>query len=128
MGVPVTFLSANSRSLLGNAVSNLVPNETYLIVPWSEVSPSLATNSPAPNTLEDWIAALNYRLVDQSLVDTNSQTGTKITAGRRFITQVNGKGLDNGIFESGVDLVAYQITTTIYLPDPSPVRPSATDL
>ena len=128
MGVPVTFLSANSRSLLGNAVSGLVPNETYLVVPWSEVSPSLATNSPAPNTLEDWIAAINYRLVDQSLVDTNPQTGAKITAGRRFITQLNGKGLDNGIFESGVDLVAYQITTTIYLPDPSPVRPSATDL
>ena len=40
----------------------------------------------------------------------------------------NQTSLDNGIFESGVDLVAYQITTTIYSPDSSPRRPSATNL
>ena len=128
MGVPVTFLSENSRSLPGSTITNLVPTETYLVVPWSEISSALQLGSSTPNTLEDWIAAINYRLVDRSLTDTNPTTGAKITAGRRFLTQINGKGIDNGNFESGVDLVAYQITTTIYTPDPSPVRPLATDL
>lgn len=128
MGVPVTFLSANSRSLLGSAVSNLVANETYLIVPWSEISVSLETASPAPDTLEDWIAAITYRLVDQSLADTNPQTGAKITAGRRFLTQINGKGFDDGFFEAGVGLIAYQLTTTIYAPDSSPTRPPVSNL
>ena len=128
MGVPVTFLSANSRSVLGSAVDNLVPNETYLVVPWSEVSGSLGSNPPAPDSLEDWIAAINYQLVDKSLTDTNSQSGAKITAGRRFTTQINGKGFDDGFFESGVGLIAYQITTTIYAPDPSPTRPLASNL
>ncbi|MFN5972356.1 MAG: hypothetical protein ACK48H_21250 [Microcystis sp.] len=128
MGVPVTFLSANSRSLLGNAVIDLVPNETYLVVPWSEVSASLAADSPAPNTLEDWIAAINYRLVDQCLADTNPLTGTKITLGLRIISEINGKGLDSGVFEPGSDLIGYQITTTIYSLDNSPARPLVSDL
>ena len=128
MGVPVTFLSANSRSVLGSAVDNLVANETYLVVPWSEVSGSLGSNPPAPDSLEDWIAAINYQLVDKSLTDTNSQSGAKITAGRRFTTQINAKGFDDGFFESGVGLIAYQLTTTIYAPDPSPARPPASNL
>ncbi|MCA2685952.1 MAG: hypothetical protein IM504_23240 [Microcystis sp. M038S2] len=128
MGVPVTFLSPNSRSLLGSTITNLVPTETYLVVPWSEISSALQSGSSTPNTLEDWIAAINYTLVDRSLTDINPTTQQKLTASRRFITQINGKGLDNGNFESGVDLVGYQITTTIYTPDPSPVRPPATDL
>jgi len=128
MGVPVTFLSANTRSALGNAITGLIPSETYLVVPWAEISGSLTANSPTPDTLEDWIAALLYRLVDRTLADTNTQTGAKITAGRRLLAEINGKGLDNGIFEPGQDLIAYQLTTTIYSPDSSPTRPNPSSL
>lgn len=128
MGVPITFLSANTRSALGTAITNLAASETYLVVPWSEVAGSLAANSPTPNTLEDWIAALLYTLVDRTLADTNTQTGAKITAGRRFLSEINGKGLDNGIFEPGQDLIAYQLTTTIYSSDSSPTRPDPSSL
>ena len=128
MGVPVTFLSANTRSALGTAITGLSPSETYLVVPWTEISGSLTANSPAPDTLEDWIAALLYRLVDQTLADTNTQTQAKITAARRFIGEFNGKGLDNGQFEPGQDLIAYQITITLYSPDSSPARPNPSTL
>lgn len=128
MGVPVTFLSANTRSSLGSAITNLVSTETYLVVPWSEVSGSLGSGSASPDSLEDWLAALNYQLVDKSLADTNTQTGAKITAVRRFTTQINGKGFDDGFFEAGVGLIAYQLTTTIYVPDSSPTRPPASNL
>lgn len=128
MGVPVTFLSANTRSALGNSITGLSPSETYLVVPWTEISGSLTANSPAPDTLEDWIAALLYRLVDKTLADTNTQTGAKITAARRLIGESNGKGLDNGQFEPGQDLIAYQITITLYSPDSSPARPNPSTL
>lgn len=128
MALPVTFFSPNTRSALGSAITGLAPNETYLVVPWSEVSVALESNPSAPDSLEDWIAAINYQLVDKTLIDTNSQTGTKITPGRRFITQINGKGFDDGFFEPGVSLITYQITTTIYAPDPSPTRPPASNL
>lgn len=128
MALPVTFLSPNTKSVLGNAIAGLVPTETYLIIPWSEVSPALGSALPAPDSLEDWIAAINYQLVDKTLADTNSQTNTKITPARRFVTAINGKGFDDGFFETGVGLIAYQLTTTIYVPDPSPVRPSVSSL
>lgn len=128
MGVPVTFLSANTRSALGNTITDLIPSETYLVVPWAEISGSLMANSPTPDTLEDWIAALLYRLVDRTLADTNTQTGAKLTAGRRFVGEINGRGLDNGIFEPGQDLIAYQLTTTIYSPSLSPTRPNPSSL
>ena len=127
MGVPVTFLGTNTKSDLGSAIT-LSPTKRYLVIDWEDVDQAIDSQSAIPDNLEDWIAAINYALADKSLEDTNPQTGAKITAGRRFVTQVNGKGLDNGIFESGVDLVAYQITTTIYVPDPSPARPPATNL
>jgi hypothetical protein len=127
MGVPVTFLVSNTQSGLGSAIT-LSPTKRYLVVDWEDVDQAINSQSATPNNLEDWIAAINYALADKSLEDTNPQTQTKITAGRRFLTQINGKGLDNGIFESGVDLIAYQITTTIYAPDSSPARPPATDL
>ena len=127
MGVPVTFLSANTRSALGTAITGLIASETYLVVPWAEISNSLAPNSPIPDTLEDWLAAILFHLVDRSLADTNPQTGAKITAGRRFIFQFNGKGIESN-FESGTDLIGYQITGTIYAPDPSPARPPAINL
>jgi len=127
MGVPVTFLGANTQAGLGSAIT-LSPSKRYLVVDWEDIDQSINSIGATPDNLEDWIAAINYRLVDQTLSDTNPQTGTKITAGRRFLTQINGKGLDNGNFESGIDLVAYQITTTIYAPDPSPARPPATNL
>jgi len=127
MGVPVTFLVSNTQSGLGSAIT-LSPTKRYLVVDWEDVDQAINSQSATPNNLEDWIAAINYALADKSLEDTNPQTQTKITAGRRFLTQINGKGLDNGIFESGVDLVAYQITTTIYAPDPSPARPPAINL
>jgi hypothetical protein len=127
MGVPVTFLGANTQAGLGSAIT-LSPSKRYLVIDWEDVDQAIDSAGATPDNLEDWIAAINYALADKSLADTNPQTGAKITAGRRFVTQVNGKGLDNGIFEPGVDLVAYQITTTIYAPDPSPARPPATNL
>ena len=127
MGVPPNFLGANTQAGLGSAIT-LSPTKRYLVVDWADVDQAINSEAATPDNLEDWIAAINYALVDKSLADTNPQTGGKITPGRRFVVQVNGKGLDNGIFESGVDLVAYQITTTIYAPDPSPARPPATDL
>lgn len=127
MGVPVTFLSSNTRSALGSAITGLIASETYLVVPWSEVSGALELNPPAPNSLEDWLASINYMLVDKVLADTNSQTQAKITTSRRFITQVNGKGLES-FFEPGTDLAGYQLTTTIYTVDSNPIRPSATNL
>ena len=127
MGVPPNFLGATTQAGLGSAIT-LSPTKRYLVVDWEDVDQAINSESATPDNLEDWIAAINYTLVDKSLADTNPQTGGKITPGRRFVTQVNGKGLDDGIFESGVSLVAYQITTTIYAPDPSPNRPPATDL
>lgn len=127
MGVPVTFLGPNTQAGLGSAIT-LSPSKRYLVIDWEDVDQAIDSAGATPDNLEDWIAAINYALADKSLADTNPQTGAKITAGRRFVTQVNGKGLDNGIFEPGVDLVAYQITTTIYAPDPSPARPPATNL
>ncbi|MCA2652889.1 hypothetical protein [Microcystis sp. M061S2] len=127
MGVSPSFLGSNTQAGLGSAIT-LSPTKRYLVVDWEDVNQAINSEAATPDNLEDWIAAINYALVDKSLADTNPQTGGKITAGRRFVTQVNGKGLDNGSFESGVDLVAYQITTTIYAPDPSPARPPATNL
>lgn len=127
MGVPPNFLGSNTQSGLGSAIT-LSPTKRYLVIDWEDVDQAINSESATPDNLEDWIAAINYALADKSLTDTNPQTGGKITPGRRFVVQVNGKGLDNGIFESGVDLVAYQITTTIYVPDPSPARPPATNL
>jgi hypothetical protein len=127
MGVPVTFLGANTQAGLGSAIT-LSPSKRYLVVDWEDIDQSINSEGEIPDNLEDWIAAINYRLVDQTLSDTNPQTGAKVTAGRRFLAQINGKGLDNGNFESGVDLIAYQITTTIFAPDPSPARPPAINL
>ena len=127
MGVPPNFLGANTQAGLGSAIT-LSPTKRYLVIDWEDIDQAINSQSATPDNLEDWIAAINYALVDKSLADTNPQTGGKITPGRRFVTQVNGKGLDDGIFESGVSLVAYQITTTIYAPDPSPNRPPAADL
>ncbi|MBE9263083.1 hypothetical protein IQ224_13145 [Microcystis sp. LEGE 00066] len=127
MGVPPNFLGSNTQSGLGSAIT-LSPTKRYLVIDWEDVDQAINSESATPDNLEDWIAAINYALADKSLADTNPQTGGKITPGRRFVVQVNGKGLDNGIFESGVDLVAYQITTTIYAPDSSPARPPATNL
>lgn len=127
MGVPPNFLGANTQAGLGSAIT-LSPTKRYLVIDWEDVDQAINSESATPDNLEDWIAAINYALADKSLADTNPQTGGKITPGRRFVVQVNGKGLDNGNFESGVDLVAYQLTTTIYALDPSPARPPATDL
>lgn len=127
MGVPVTFLGTNTQAGLGSAIT-LSSSKRYLVIDWEDVDQAIDSAGATPNNLEDWIAAINYQLVDRILTDTNPQTGAKITAGRRFLTQINGKGLDNGIFEPGVDLIAYQITTTIYAPDPSPARPPAINL
>jgi hypothetical protein len=126
MGVPVTFLGANTQSGIGSAIT-LSPTKRYLVIDWEDVDQAINSEGQTPNTLEDWLAAINYTLVDKSLSDT-SQTGTKITAGRRFLTQINGKGLDTGFFESGVNLVAYQLTTTLYSLDSSPERPTSIDL
>lgn len=127
MGLPVTFLGDNTQAGLGNAVT-LSPSKRYLVVDWDDVNKAINSQSATPNTLEDWIAAINYALVDKVLADTDPSTQQKLTADRRFITQINGKGLDNGNFESGIDLIAYQITTTIYSPDLSPTRPPASVL
>jgi len=127
MGVPVTFLGANTQSGLGSAIT-LSPTKLYLVVDWEDIRLSINSENATPNTLEDWIAAINFALVDKTLTDTNPITQQKITPARRFITQPNGKGLDNGNFEPGTDLIAYQTTTTIFSTDLSPTRPPATVL
>jgi hypothetical protein len=127
MGVPITFLGSNTQAGLGSAIT-LTPTKRYLVIDWEDIDQAINSVGEVPDTLEDWLSALSYSLADKVLSDTNPQTGQKITAGRRFITQINGKGLDTGIFESGQNLTAYQITTTLYIPDPSPDRPPATSL
>ena len=126
MGVPVTFLGTNTKSGLGSSIT-LTPGNRYLVVDWEDIDQAIDSQSATPDNLEDWIAAILFHLVDRSLADTNPQTGAKITAGRRFIFQFNGKGIESN-FESGTDLIGYQITGTIYAPDPSPARPPAINL
>jgi hypothetical protein len=127
MGVPPNFLGPNTQAGLGSAIT-LSSTRRYLVVDWEDVDQAINSQSAIPDTLEDWIAAILFALVDKTLADTNPQTRAKITVGRRFVTEINGKGLDNGNFEPDVDLVAYQITTTIYALDPSPARPLAINL
>lgn len=127
MGIPVTFLGDNTQSGLGGAIT-LSPSRRYLVIDWEDVKQSINSQSAIPDSLEDWLAAINYTLADKVLEDTNPQTGAKITAERRLIVEINGKGLDNGIFESGQDLIAYQTTITFYTADPSPARPPASNL
>jgi hypothetical protein len=127
MGVPITFLDSTVQAGLGSSIT-LSGSERYLVIPWAAINNAINSGANTPDTLEDWLAAINYALADKVLADTNPQTGQKITAGRRFITQINGKGLDTGIFESGQNLTAYQLTTTLYIVDPSPNRPGAINL
>lgn len=126
MGVPVTFLGTNTKSGLGSSIT-LTPGNRYLVIDWEDVDQAINSQAAIPDNLEDWLAAIMFHLTDLTLADTNPQTGGKTTAGRRFITQFNGKGLESN-FEPGTDLIAYQITFTVYGPDPSPARPPATDL
>lgn len=126
MGVPVTFLGTNTKSGLGSSIT-LTPGNRYLVIDWEDIDQAIDSQSATPDNLEDWIAAILFHLVDRSLADTNPQTGAKITAGRRFIFQFNGKGIESN-FEPGSDLIGYQITGTIYAPDPSPARPPAINL
>lgn len=126
MGVPVTFLGTNTKSGLGSSIT-LTPGNRYLVIDWEDIDQAIDSQSATPDNLEDWLAAILFHLVDRSLADTNPQTGAKITAGRRFIFQFNGKGIEAN-FEPGTDLIGYQITGTIYAPDPSPARPPAIDL
>lgn len=126
MGVPVTFLGTNTKSGLGSSIT-LTPGNRYLVIDWEDIDQAIDSQSATPDNLEDWIAAILFHLVDRSLADTNPQTGAKITAGRRFIFQFNGKGIESN-FEPGTDLIGYQITGTIYAPDPSPARPPAINL
>jgi hypothetical protein len=127
MGVPVTVLSANTQSRLGSDVIGLTANETYLVVPWSEVRTAIKSNSETPNSLEDWIAAITYALIDRTLSDTNNQGG-KITAARRFAVGDNGRGVDEGNFESGLTLAVYSAVIAFYAPDTNPTRPTAFNL
>ena len=126
MGVPVTFLGTNTKSGLGSSIT-LTPGNRYLVIDWEDVDQAIDSQAAIPDNLEDWIAAILFHLVDRSLADTNPQTGAKITAGRRFIFQFNGKGIESN-FEPGTDLIGYQITGTVYAPDPSPARPPAINL
>lgn len=126
MGVPATFLGAETKTGLGSSIT-LTPGNRYLVIDWQDVDQSINSEGAIPDTLEDWLAAIMFHLADRTLADTNPQTGSKVTAGRRFITQFNGKGLESN-FEPGTDLIAYQLTLTVYGPDSSPARPLASDL
>ena len=126
MGVPPNFLGPNTKSGLGSTIT-LTPNSQYLVIDWQDIDQSVNSEGATPYTLEDWLAAISFHLVDRTLQDTNPQTGAKITALRRFLFQFNGKGIESN-FESGTDLIAYQLTLTLYASDPSPARPPASDL
>lgn len=126
MGVPPNFLGANTQAGLGSSIT-LTPSNRYLVIDWEDIDQAIDSQSATPDNLEDWLAAILFHLVDRSLADTNPQTGAKITTGRRFIFQFNGKGIEVN-FEPGTDLIGYQVTGTIYAPDPSPARPPAINL
>jgi hypothetical protein len=126
MGVPVTFLGANTQAGLGSAIT-LTSSKRYLVIDWEDVDQSINSVGSIPDTLEDWLAAINYTLVDKVLADT-TPTGAKITSERRFAVGSNGKGIDEGIFESGVDLSVYSAVIAFYTPDANPSRPTTSNL
>jgi len=83
MGVPVTFLGANTKSGLGSSIT-LTPGNRYLVIDWEDIDQAIDSQSAIPDNLEDWLAAILFHLVDRSLADTNPQTNSKITAPRQF--------------------------------------------
>jgi hypothetical protein len=129
MGVPITFLSANSLSStktdLLTALNAANSTDVFLLIPWNDLKGSI-NSTDNPDTLEDWLSAINYALVDKCVNDSNS-FGQPNTLTRRFDVSFNGKGLSSS-FISGTDLITYQTTLTLYIADSSPVRPPSTSL
>lgn len=129
MGVPISFLSANT---LSDTKTNLLTTlnaanstDVFLLIPWNDLKGAI-NSTENPNTLEDWLSAINYTLVDKCVNDNNS-FGQPNTLTRRFDVSFNGKGL-NSNFISGTDLITYQTTLTLYIADNSPSRPPSTSL
>jgi hypothetical protein len=129
MGVPITFLSANSLSStktdLLTALNAANSTDVFLLIPWNDLKGSI-NSTDNPDTLEDWLSAINYTLVDNCVNDSNA-FGQPNTLTRRFDVSFNGKGLSSS-FISGTDLITYQTTLTLYIADSSPVRPPSTSL
>lgn len=126
MGVPVTFLGTGTQAGLGSAIT-LTGSKRYLVIDWEDIDQAINSVGSVPDTLEDWLGAIIFTLIDKTLADTTS-TGAKITAGRRFAVGSNGKGIDEGSFESGVDLAVYSAVIALYAVDSNPTRPTAADL
>lgn len=126
MGVPVTFLGPGTQAGLGSAIT-LTGSKRYLVIDWEDVDQAINSVGSVPDTLEDWLGAIVFTLIDRTLADT-TPTGAKITSGRRFAVGSNGKGIDEGTFESGVDLSVYSAVIALYTVDQNPSRPSASSL
>lgn len=127
MGVPVTFLSPNTRSDTGANITGLNPTEHYLVIPWSEVAGAINSAGTPPNSLEDWFAAIDLTRVDKVTADTNS-SGQKITPGRQFVSIDNGRATDEGQFETGTTMHVYSVLSAYYVPDSNASRPTASQL
>jgi hypothetical protein len=129
MGVPITFLSTNGLSStktdLLTALNAANSTDVFLLIPWNDVKDAISSTEN-PNSLEDWLSAINYTLVDKCVNDSNS-FGQPNTLTRRFDVSYNGKGLSSN-FISGTDLITYQTTLTLYIADNSPSRPPSTSL
>lgn len=128
MGVPVTFLSADTKAdTAANLVTALGSESGYwLVIPWDEVKTAINSNAATPNSLEDWLSAIVFTLIDKVTADTDG-LGRKLTASRRFSVAYNGRGT-NSTFETGTDLATYQASVLLYTPDVNPSRPPASDL
>jgi hypothetical protein len=126
MGVPPTFLGSGTQAGLGSAIT-LTGSKRYLVIDWEDIDQAINSTGAVPDTLEDWLGAIVFHLIDRTLADTNAQ-GQKITAGRRFAVGDNGRGLDEGQFESGQNLAVYSAVIALYTPDTNPTRPTAANL
>ena len=126
MGIAITALGANCQMGLGSSLS-LDPTKVYALIAWDDIKGSINSSAVTPNSLEDILAALDFRKVDLTTGDTNS-SGQKLTAGRRFVSIDNGRGIDEKQFESDKILSAYSVLTVYYIEDSNPSRPPASSL
>jgi hypothetical protein len=129
MALPVSFLGASCQMGLGSAVT-LNSGKHYLVIAWEDVRAGLgaSSTSPATTSLEDYLAALTFRLIDLVVADTNPTTGAKLTAARQFTVQESGIAIDQGVFNSGVNSTVYSGVIGFYTVDTNPVRPTETAL
>jgi hypothetical protein len=114
---------------LGSTIT-LNSGKHYLVVAWEDIRSGIgaSSTSPATTSLEDYLAALTFRLIDLVIADTNPTTGGKLTLARQFTVQENGIAIDQGVFNSGVNSTVYSAAIGFYTTDANPTRPTETAL